>query len=208
MMKQLKAQASNINHISSGLRPDEAAAVLREMQRQAEARMLDASQEFQDIAFEMEWRIASWQQLVDERRALFEKAAKAQRLNTRFNVSARKRRGRTPQAGAFVRLARGQQRKLAVLEAKIAECAAAIVTRNEEGSYLEHEIVHLQQRVERISRTLANHRSGHVRLASSEDTAAALARLALELSVEPDVADLDILIGAFEAFEYRRVRKH
>lgn len=206
MMRQLQANTSGINHISSGLRPDEAVAVLRELLRQAEARLLDAGSEFQDIAFEMEWRITSWHQLVEQRRELLEKAAHISSLPTRFNANARKRRGKMPRDLAWVRLTRGQQKKLAIFAERIAGCEAAIHVRNEEGRYLEHEIAHLQQRIERIGETLKHSHYSPVRVVSGEDTAAALARLALELSVEPDVADLDVLIGAFETLEHRRRR--
>lgn len=205
MMRPLKAVPSNLNHISSGLRPDEAAAVLAELQRQAEQRLLDACREFQDIAFEMEWRLSDWQALIEQRAALVQAAAKAGALPARFNVVAKKRRSKTPRSTAWQRLARRYQRSISDVERQITECAAAIMTRNEEGRYLEQEITLLQDRADRISSVLGEGSQRRVRVVrGEEETAAALARLALELSFEPDVADLDVLIGAFQAFETRR----
>lgn len=205
MMRQLNALPSKINHISSGLRPDEAAAVLGELQRQAEQRLLDACTEFQDIAFEMEWRVSDWNLMVEKRDALIEEGYKLGALPGQFNVAARKRAGKVPRSAAWQRLARAYRRKLDNVEALVAEAAAAIMTRNEEGRYLEQEIELLQGRVARISRVLGQKSQRGVRVVrSDDDTAAALARLALELSVEPDVADLDVLISAYQAFETRR----
>ncbi len=205
MMRQIHPLYSNMNHISSGLRPDEAAAVLGELQRQAEQRLLDACREFQDIAFEMEWRVSDWQLLIERRDNLIEEAYKLGALPARFNVAARKREGKVPRTAAWQRLARVHRRKLDNIEAMVTEAAAAIMTRNEEGRYLEQEIVLLQARVARISRVLGEGSQRHIRVARNEDeTAEALARLALELSVEPDVADLDVLIAAYQAFETKR----
>lgn len=205
MMKHVHGLPSNVNGISSGLRPDEASAVLGELQRQAEQRLIDACREFQDIAFEMEWRLSEWLALVDRRDNLFKQAARIGALPARFNTVARKRKGKTPRRAAWARLARRYGSQLDALERQIADGAAAIMTRNEEGRYLEQEIVLLQERVDRIAGTLARGSGRKARIARSEDeTMAALARLALELSLEPDIADLDVLLGAFEAFETRR----
>jgi len=194
-----------INHISSGLRPDEAAAVLSELQRQAEHRLLDASREFQDIAFEMEWRMSDWQALTDARDALLTKGERIGAPISKFNVAARKRAGKAPRQSAWQRLAKKQRAKLEEIEGRIAECAAAIMTRNEEGRYLEQEILQLQGRVDRISSVLAEGTQRRARVVrNEEETAEALARLALELTLEPDVADLDVLISAFQAFESKR----
>lgn len=204
-MTKLHAVVPKINHVSSGLRPDEAAAVLSELQRQAEHRLLDASLEFQDIAFEMEWRMTDWQAMIDQRDALLTQGGRIMAPISKFNVAARKRTGKVPQQAAWYRLARSRRRKLEALEMRIAECAAAIMTRNEEGRYLEQEIELLQGRVTRISSVLNEGTQRRARVVRNEnETAEALARLALELSLEPDVADLDVLISAFQAFESRR----
>lgn len=207
MMRQLHALPSkSLNHVSTGLRADEAEAVLTELKRQAEQRMLDACREFQDIAFEMEWRLADWQSLQEQRTRLIKEADKIGALPSRFNVSSRKRTGKVPRDAAWQRLARAYRRKLENVEKKLTESAAAIMTRNEEGSYLEQEISLLQQRAERITRVLGAGKKRVRVVRGADDASEALARLALELSLEPDVADLDVLINAYQAIEQRRGR--
>lgn len=183
----------------SPLRPDEATDVLLELRRQAEQRLLDACSEFQDIAFEMEWRLSDYSALVEQRDRLLSTPRK-------FNSAARKRRENSSRDKAVDRLAKAQRERLDDVQNKLTECEAAIMTRNEEGRYLEQEIVLLQTRVERISLAVNKSRKRVRVVRTSDEAAAALARLALELSATPDAADADILLEAFEEVEMRRRR--
>jgi hypothetical protein len=183
----------------------EAADVLFELQYQAERRLIEACQEFQDIAFEMEWRLPQWQALLDQRRWLQRDIDRSTSLQSRFNVSSRLRTGKTPQDSAWARHQRAQRAKLLRHEEKVAAAVAAIVTRNAEGAALEQEITQLQQRCERIEQSLKGLRRPH-KVRSREEKAAEMARMGFELADEPDIGDIGNLLIASELID-RRLRR-
>jgi hypothetical protein len=190
--------------LESRLNREQAIAVLQELQHQAERRLLDACQEFQDIALEMQWRLDDWQALLDQRRWLERDANRAGSLRSRFNVSSRLRTGKTPQDPAWARHQRSLRAKLLRHEEKVAAAAAAIVLRNEEGSALEQEIFELQQRCNRIAKSLRGLRRPRG-LETAHEKAAGMARMAFELADEPDIGDIGNLLIASELID-RRLR--
>lgn len=175
----------------------EAVAVLHELKHRAERRLLDACQEFQDIAFEMEWRLRDWQALSEQRRWLEKDLARTKSVKARFNVDARKRTGKTPRAAAWQRHQKMLQRKLQQLEKQLLVASQTIAARNHEGGELEQEIVVLQLRRERIAKGLKQVQRPRAVSRDNDAIAAAMARLIIELSTEPDVGDLaNLLIAA------------
>lgn len=195
--------AEKSHRSAARLQPAEAVAVLAEIKRQAEQRLLDACQEFQDIAHEMEWRLRQWDGLRRQRDELAQTLRERMGAHLRFNAQSKKRVAKAPSDRGWRRLGRALQLRLERLEAEISENTAAIMTRNEEGRYLEEEIIHLQQRVERIALGLKGHRRTARVVRTVGETAEALARLSVELSIEPDVADIDVLLSALGEVDAR-----
>ena len=188
------------------LSPEEAAAVLLEMRRQAEQRMLDACQEFQDITFEMEWRLQEWQNLIERRKKLLRAQKKSEGVELRFNANAKKRTSKLPGEKAFQRYGAHVSRQQIELENLIATASAAILTRNEEGGYLEKEILMLQSKTDRITDCLRQLHHPKAQVAHNiEERIGALARLAYEhdTSTAPDIGDFESLLHAVEEVESR-----
>jgi len=204
-MRVVSSQArQRATPMQPSLSAGEAVAVLYELNHQAQARLLDCCQEFQDIAFDMEWRLREWQGLVDQRRWLQRDIERAHSPRARFNVDARKRAGLKPRDKAWQRHQQSLRAKLVQLEHKIAAATAGIIARNEEGAEIEAEITSLQKRCERIENGLRSVRKPRAHDDRSADAvAAAMARLIMELSAEPDVGDLANLVIAARVIDER-----
>ena len=177
---------------------NEAVAVLREMHRHAEERLVEACAAFQDIAAEMEWRLTEWNRLVSENAQAQKLLTQKRRASLQFNQQAYPHgsdvRNRTAlwqkQVALLVRRQRQQQKKIMRL-------ADVIRARNNEGSELLHEIETLQAQAGRLDRCLTRGKK------SRRSTAEASARLAVELSVLPDIADPQILVEAADMVQSR-----
>lgn len=171
---------------------DEAVDVLREMHRLAEERLVDACSSFQDIAFEMEWRLVEWNRLQREQKQVEKLLSQKRRTSLQFNSRSHPRgsevRNRTAawqrQVATLVRRQRQHQEKMTRL-------ADTIRARNSEGIELFNEIELLQGRALRIEQALK-----HMKRSTSNKNEEAFARLAVELSVVPDIADPDVLVAA------------
>ncbi len=177
---------------------NEAVAVLREMHRHAEERLVEACAAFQDIAAEMEWRLTEWNRLVSENAQVQKLLTQKRRASLQFNQQAYPHgsdvRNRTAiwqkQVALLVRRQRQQQKKMMRL-------ADVIRARNNEGSELLREIETLQAQAGRLDRCLTRGKK------SRRSTAEASARLAVELSVLPDIADPQILVEAADMVQTR-----
>lgn len=175
---------------------DEAEAVLTELHRLAEERLVDACTSFQDIAFEMEWRLTEWDRLVKEAATVKKLLAQKRRTSLQFNQTAQPRgsevRNRTAawqrQVAILVRRQRQHQEKMMQL-------ADTIHARNDEGQALLKEIEGLSARVSRLERGLKRRSNRKV-----DDV---MARMAAELSLVPDIADPQALVVAAEMVEKR-----
>ncbi len=172
-------------------------AVLVEMERRAEQRLIEASGEFQDIAHEMEWRLLDWQRLSDERHKLERQLELIGRATPRFNLRARKHPDREgPRKENWVRLTHLLQNRLARNAEALEETLAVILSRNEEGLSLQNEIFALQDKVRRIGKSLQRlHRPAAI-LVQEADAAAALARLCLDAGIAPDLPNPAVLVSA------------
>lgn len=195
------SKTSTLRHIqepSSSLpAKEEAIAVLMEMERLAEQRLIEASNEFQDIAHEMEWRLLDWTRLCDERLKLEKQLDRAQCATPRFNLRARilddptaseqtdkseasgeetspqKRQRKDNWAKMVALLCERLERNIVASE----ETLEAITSRNEEGDLLQKEIFELQEKIRRIGQNLRRMEKPHAIIVREGDAAEALARL-------------------------------
>lgn len=177
---------------------EEALAVLSEMERQAEQRLIDAGQEFQDIAYEMEWRLRDWSRLTDESRKLEQQLLLSGRATPRFNLRARTIRTQ-PQALRKDKWSKMQallQDRLDCNHRAREETLAAIMSGNEEGQLLQREIFSLQDKVKRIGRILSKHHRAAQSIINESDAAAALAQLNVVFMQQEDLPDPSTLIAA------------
>lgn len=177
---------------------DEALAVLIEMERRAEQRLIEAGGEFQDIAHEMEWRLLDWQRLSDERRKLEHQLDLIARATPRFNLRARRvtasqASGRKDNWSRMVRLL---QTRIARNAVALEDALGVILSRNEEGRILQDEIFALQDRIRRISLSLRRLHGPSTLVVREGDAAAALARLSLDAGRIPDLPNPATLITA------------
>ncbi len=194
---------NTLRHIRNSKTPsakEEALAVLSEMERQAEQRLIDAGQEFQDIAYEMEWRLRDWARLTDESRKIEQQLSLSARATPRFNLRARTLKTQTQ----LQTLRKDKWSKMqALLQNRLdrnhharEETLAAIMSGNEEGQLLQKEIFSLQDKVKRIGRILAQHHRVAQSVINENDAAAALAQLNVVFMQQEDLPDPSILIAA------------
>lgn len=178
---------------------DEAVDVLHEMHRLAEERLVEACASFQDIAFEMEWRLVEWNRLQREQKQVEKLLSQKRRTSLQFNNRSHPRgsevRNRTAawqrQVATLVRRQRQHKDKMTRL-------ADTIRARNTEGVELFNEIELLQARALRIEQALK-----HMKRQSANRNDEAFARLAVELSLVPDIADPDVLVAAANMVQTR-----
>lgn len=177
---------------------DEAIAVLVEMERLAERRLIEACGEFQDIAHEMEWRLLDWVRLTEEHKKLTTQIALTGRASPRFNLGARKVQGVRKDKWADVerKLAERRERNSAALE----ETRDTIHSRNDEGEVLRQEIFALEEKIQRIGHALRRLSRPPAIIVREGDAAAAIARLSVETHMETDLPDVATLIAAVRQF--------
>lgn len=181
---------------------EEALAVLMEMERLAEQRLIEASSEFQDIAHEMEWRLHDWMRLTDERKKLEVQLERAQCATPRFNLRARaldhgEGEAAKPRKDKWAKMVAVLCARLERNVAASEETLEAITARNEEGEALQREIFALQEKIQRIGRNLRQMQKSSALVVREGDAAAALARLDVLFSGgRGDVPDPATLISA------------
>ena len=180
---------------------EEAIAVLIEMERLAEQRLIEASYEFQDIAHEMEWRLLDWTRLCDERVKLEKQLERAERATPRFNLRARDLRnkdehtsGRKDKWSTMVALlCERLERNVAASE----ETLDAITSRNDEGEILQREIFELQEKIKRISQNLRPMEKPPAFVVCEGDAVEAFTRMSASLgNAAEDLPDPATLISA------------
>lgn len=130
---------------------EEALAALTSMLEQTTQRLLQAGQEFQDLAYEMEWRVGECLGFITSREKLQRQIGALSRVNLRFNLRARKIDERKDRADLVVELL---QRRLDVVEGKIERSSLVIADRNKDGEVLLEEILLLELKAERVARSV------------------------------------------------------
>jgi hypothetical protein len=128
---------------------EEALAALTSMLEQATQRLLEAGQEFQDLAYEMEWRVGECLGFITSREKIQRQIGALSRVNLRFNLRARKIEDRKDRADIVVELL---QQRLETIVGKIERSSLVIADRNKDGEVLLEEILLLELKAERLAR--------------------------------------------------------
>lgn len=180
---------------------NEAKAALCELDRLTRERLVEACSAFQDIAFEMEWRLIEWGRLQREKDTIA-KLLKTKRMASHaFNAKATAKGSSTrTRLASWQQAVRALQKKQHAHNKKLIALALDIEARNQEGNELLQEISVLEARCQRLEYTQKKLKRGKAM------TADGVYRLAVELSCTPDIADPMVLIAAADTVA-RRLRE-
>ena len=172
--------------------------VLVEVLGLARRRLIDASDQFQDVAFEMEWRLEEYHRLERAHRTLEE-----QLLKVEAELSQGIRAGRLA-AESFHSLAGVLGLQLAGVRRQLNAATEEIIARNGEGLDLQEEVQKLEAKVAALERALlAAHRSVAPPTVRPADATAALMHLSLAHDGQGDGLDWQTLAAAAAVVQKR-----
>lgn len=130
----------------------EAFVALDAFYQQGLQRLLEAGQEFQDLAFEMEWRVGQCLGLLTQRDRLEDQIKRLCKPVVKFNIRARKTDNRRDNSDAVLR-------KLITRLTHVCEtfeqASLEIEDRNQDGALLLDEIIKLEARTLRLAKGLS-----------------------------------------------------
>lgn len=186
----------------------EAFVALEEFYQQGLQRLLEAGQEFQDLAFEMEWRVGQCLGLLTQRDRLEDQIKRLCKPVVKFNIRARKTDNRRDNSDAVLR--KLISRLTQVCET-FEQASLEIEDRNRDGTLLLDEIIKLEARTLRLAKGLSALRPtvkkqlGNARQ-RKEDLVMAASLEMLRTTSTGDMPDTSLLIATASLVEEKLAR--